>query len=80
METRDLELIEEWREKDLELKKLWHEHLEFEDQLEQFNKRVYLSTAEQMERKAIQKKKLKGRDQIERILARIRKTQREPQP
>ncbi|MFH0826222.1 MAG: DUF465 domain-containing protein [Pseudomonadota bacterium] len=79
METRDLELIEEWKEKDLELKKLWHEHLEFEDQLEQFNKRVYLSTAEQMERKAIQKKKLKGRDQIERILARIRKTQQEPQ-
>ncbi len=73
MEQRDLELIEQWKEKDDELKRLWLEHLEFEEQLEQFNSRVYLSTSEQMERKTLQKKKLKGRDEIERILRRIRK-------
>ena len=72
MEQRDLDLIEEWKEKDPELKRLWQEHLEFEDQLDVFNKRIYLSPSEELERKTIQKKKLKGRDQIERILARLR--------
>lgn len=72
MEQRDLDLIVEWKERDPELKKLWTEHLEFEEQLEAFNKRVYLSAAEQIERRTLQKKKLKGRDQIERILTRIR--------
>lgn len=72
MEQRDLDLIEKWKDKDPELKRLWQEHLEFEEQLEVFNKRVYLSPTEEMERKTIQKKKLKGRDQIERILMKIR--------
>jgi uncharacterized protein YdcH (DUF465 family) len=73
MEQRDLDLIERWKDQDPELKALWQEHLEFEEQLEAFNKRVYLSPNEEMERKTLQKKKLKGRDQIERILIRLRK-------
>lgn len=72
MEQRDLDLIEEWKEQDPELKRLWQEHLEFEEQLASFNRRVYLSPTEELERKTIQKKKLKGRDQIERILAGLR--------
>ncbi len=72
MEKRDLALIEEWKDKDPELKRLWQEHLEFEEQLEAFNKRVYLSASEELERKTLQKKKLKGRDQIERILVKLR--------
>lgn len=72
MEQRDLDLIAEWQEKDPELKRLWQEHVEFEEQLEVFNKRVYLSPAEEMERKTLQKKKLKGRDQIEKILVKLR--------
>ncbi len=75
MENRDIKLIEAWKERDPELKRLWEEHHEFEEQLERFNKRVYLSTAEEIERKNLQKKKLKGRDRIERILVRIRKEQ-----
>jgi uncharacterized protein len=72
MEKADLELIEQWRERDAELKKLWEEHLEYEDQLASFNKRVYLSPTEELERKTLQKKKLQGRDQLERILIRLR--------
>ncbi len=72
MEQRDLDLIDAWKEKDPELKRLWQEHLEFEDQLDVFNKRIYLSPSEELERKTLQKKKLKGRDQIERILAKLR--------
>ena len=73
MEQKDLDLIERWKDKDVELKKLWQEHLEFEEQLQAFNKRVYLSPTEEVERKTLQKKKLKGRDQIERILIKLRK-------
>jgi uncharacterized protein len=73
MEKTDLDLIEQWKDKEPDLKRLWEEHLEFEDQLDAFNKRVYLSPTEQLERKTLQKKKLQGRDQIERILAKIRR-------
>lgn len=72
MEQRDLDLIAQHRERDPELNRLWQEHLEFEEQLDVFNKRVYLSPTEELERKTLQKKKLKGRDQIERILVRLR--------
>lgn len=75
MEKRDLDLIAEWKDKDPELRKLWQEHLEFEEQLEFFNRRVYLSATEEMERKTIQKKKLRGRDEIERILTKLRQSQ-----
>ena len=73
MEQTDLQLIGVWKEKDPELKRLWEEHVDYEEQLDLFNKRVYLTTEEELERKTIQKKKLRGRDQIERILIRIRK-------
>ena len=72
MEQTDLELIERWKETEPDLRRLWEEHLEYEEQLDAFNKRVYLTPTEQMERKTLQKKKLKGRDQIERILAQLR--------
>lgn len=76
MEQRDLDLIAKYTEQDAELSRLWHEHLEYEEQLEVFNKRVYLSPTEEMERKMLQKKKLKGRDEIERILVRLRHKER----
>lgn len=72
MEERDLVLIEQWKGRHPELKRLWDEHLEFEEQLDRFNKRLYLSTSEEMERKTIQKKKLKGKTQIEMILRQLR--------
>lgn len=72
MEQTDLQLIEQWKDKDPELNRLWQEHLQFEEQLEAYNSRVYLSSAEQLERKQLQKQKLRGKDQIERILTRLR--------
>ncbi len=72
MEQKDLDLIAAWQDEDPELKRLWREHLEFEEQLDSFNRRVYLSPTEELERKTLQKKKLKGRDQLERILVRLR--------
>ncbi len=75
METRDLDLIADWKEKDPELKALWADHLQLEEELEKFNSRVYLTTEEEIQQKALKKKKLQGRTQIERIIMRIRKDQ-----
>jgi uncharacterized protein YdcH (DUF465 family) len=71
MEKRDEELVtlllaEPGNE---ELRKLMGEHHEYETRLDDFNKRVYLSDQEQVERKRLQKLKLAGRDRIEQILA-----------
>ena len=72
MDDKDRALIERLLDKDEALRQHWTEHLEFERRLEELNRRVYLSPAEEMERKRLQKLKLAGRDEIERILARYR--------
>jgi uncharacterized protein YdcH (DUF465 family) len=72
MEKPDLELIDQLMERDPELKKYVEEHRDFEKQLEEFNRRPYLTTAETIERKRLQKLKLAGRDRIEQILAQHR--------
>lgn len=72
MEREDLELIEQLTDRDPELKKFWDEHLEYERQLEGFNRRPYLTAAETLERKRLQKLKLAGRDRMEQILAKYR--------
>lgn len=72
MEKRDEELIHHFKENDPILRKYWEEHLLFEEQLETFNKRIYLTPKEELERKRIQKLKLAGRDKIEEILSKYR--------
>ena len=72
MERQDLEIIAEWKGQDPELKRYLDQHEEFERQLEEFNRRPYLTAAETMERKRLQKLKLAGRDKIEQILAKYR--------
>jgi uncharacterized protein YdcH (DUF465 family) len=72
MEKQDLELISRWVDQDPELKRYVEEHEEFERRLEEFNRRPYLTAAETMERKRLQKLKLAGRDKIEEILVKYR--------
>ncbi len=72
MEKRDLELIQKYFDVDAELKRYVQEHEEFERRLEELNRRLYLTPAEEVERKKIQKLKLAGRDRIEAILAKYR--------
>jgi hypothetical protein len=69
METQDQRLIEELIKINAELAQLWHDHLDFEARLEEMNRRLYLTPEEQLERKALQKRKLAGRDRIEAIVA-----------
>jgi uncharacterized protein YdcH (DUF465 family) len=75
MEETDLQLIRKLIPKDRELKELWDEHLDYEEKLEQLNRRRYLSTEEEMRRKELQKLKLHGKDRIEEILRRYRSEQ-----
>ena len=72
MERQDLEIIATWKGQDPELKRYLDEHEEYERQLDEFNRRPYLTAAEGMERKRLQKLKLAGRDKIEQILAKYR--------
>jgi uncharacterized protein len=72
MEETDLQLIRKIIPKDQELKRLWDEHLDYEEKLNQFNKRRYLSTEEEVRRKELQKLKLQGKDKIEEILRQYR--------
>ncbi len=58
------------------MKKFWDEHNELERQLEDYNRRPYLTAAETMERKRLQKLKLAGRDKMEQILARHRQKEK----
>ncbi len=72
MEKSDQELINQLMDRDPELKKYIEEHRDYEKLLEEFNRRPYLTAAETMERKRLQKLKLAGRDRIEQILAQHR--------
>ncbi len=72
MERQDLDIIAEWKERDPELKRFVDEHEEYERRLDEFNRRPYLTAAESMERKRLQKLKLAGRDKLEQILAKYR--------
>jgi uncharacterized protein len=72
MERADEELVARWIDKDPELKRRIEDHEEFERQLEDFNRRAYLTAEETVERRRIQKLKLAGRDRIEELLAQYR--------
>jgi len=62
--------IEALSDSDPELRGLWHEHLDFERKLADFDRQSHLTPGEMLERKQIQKLKLAGKDRIAQILAR----------
>ena len=72
MEKWDEELIARLLPRNEELRKHVEAHRRYEEQLEEFSQRPYLTTEEEMEKKRIQKLKLAGRDKIEAILAKNR--------
>lgn len=68
-----MKLIEELLPQDEELRRLVEEHQAFEKELERFTNKTYLTPAEELEKKRIQKLKLAGKDKIESILSLYRK-------
>ena len=75
MEERDEKLVAQLIKENKTLREHVARHKEYERQLEEYNKRIHLTTEESLERKKLQKLKLAGRDEIERILAEHRRTQ-----
>jgi uncharacterized protein YdcH (DUF465 family) len=80
MEQQDLALINDLIHTNETLRRLMEEHEFFEDRLMRYDQKEYLTPAEEIERKRVQKLKLRGRDQIERILARTRSAGRTQHP
>jgi uncharacterized protein YdcH (DUF465 family) len=72
MEKWDEELIARLLPHNEELRRYIEDHRRYEEQLEKFNQRPYLTNEEEVEKKSIQKLKLAGRDKIEAILAKHR--------
>lgn len=72
MEKWDEELIARLLPHNEQLRKYIEEHRRYEEQLDKFGQRPYLTTEEEVEKKRIQKLKLAGRDKIEAILAKHR--------
>ncbi len=72
MEKRDVELIVTLVGNDPELKEKWDEHVALEHQLNDLQKRLHLSTEEEVEKKRLQKLKLAGKDRIMEILSKYR--------
>lgn len=72
MEKKDEELIRQLIGQDEELRRYYEEHVELERQLAEFNRRLYLTPEQEVERKRLQKLKLAGKDKIMEILGRYR--------
>ena len=72
MEKWDEELIARLLPRSEELRRYIEAHRRYEEQLEQFTQRPYLTNEEEVEKRHIQKLKLAGRDKIEAILAKHR--------
>jgi uncharacterized protein YdcH (DUF465 family) len=74
MERTDEVLIERYIQQDGELKQHVEVHRKLEVALEDFNKRIYLTPQEEIEKKKLQKLKLASKDRIYAILAKYRKS------
>ena len=72
MENHDLELIQSHLKEDKDLSVLFKEHLSFEKQLAKLDHKLFLTPEEEVLRKELQKKKLKGKDKMEIILKKYR--------
>ena len=70
MEHREEELIQHYAVHDEELRVLYTEHQELKQKLEAFRHKFYLTPAEEVEKKRIQKLKLASKDRMMEILNR----------
>ena len=68
METEENALIEHLKQTNPEFRRLTEEHLQYERQLEEFNNLRYLTSAQELEKKRVQKIKLRGKDRMAEIL------------
>ena len=72
MEAQDLKLIEQHRKANYQLDKLWKDHQALETKINKMEAAKGLSADEEKELHTLKKKKLDGRDQLEKMLAPLR--------
>jgi uncharacterized protein YdcH (DUF465 family) len=68
MEMDEKALIEHLMQTNPEFRQLMTEHLQYERQLEAFNQLRYLTSEQELEKKRVQKTKLRGKDRMAEIL------------
>ena len=68
MKTDENILTEHLKQTDPEFRRLMEEHLRYEQQLEGFNNLRYLTSEQEIEKKHVQKLKLRGKDRMAEIL------------
>ncbi len=64
----DPTLLEKVQGENDEFKKLYEEHLELKHRVEKLNKMSFLSPEQELEKKTVQKQKLKGKDRMTKII------------
>lgn len=69
MESGDHTLIKLLASNNFKLRKLYEEHLVLEERLSKFEKRSFLTASEEVEIKLLKIRKLRGVDEMMRILA-----------
>ena len=72
MEEAEEILIRKHIDHDEELKRYVEDHEKIEADIEAYNKRIYLTPEEQLDKKNLQKRKLLGKERIFQILAKYR--------
>jgi len=71
-QNKDRELIDRLVKEDEGFKKLYNEHLEFEQELEKLMKKKPQTTELHFEIETLKKRKLLGKDKMERVLIKHR--------
>ena len=69
MENSDRELIQKVLQNNFELRKLYDEHINLEDQLSSLQRRPFLTTEESIIEKEIKMRKLKGVERMMNIIS-----------
>jgi len=72
MPTKEEELLERLMRENEEFSKIKQAHIQLGNQLEELEKRSFLTPQDEMEIKIIKKKKLALKDQMEKILVKYR--------
>jgi uncharacterized protein YdcH (DUF465 family) len=72
MEDYERTLIEQQFDGNPRFRLLYEEHLLLEKELNNLNQKAYLTAEEEVEKKKVQKLKLAGKDEMERILKNCR--------
>jgi hypothetical protein len=68
MEEYDQALIQQHFERNPRFRMLYEEHMLLEKELNQLNGKAFLTPEEEVEKRKIQKLKLAGKDEMERML------------